>query len=732
MARKMPEHLFDQAEIRKQILARFAGIFERQVRARLYAQSVNELVQTTHSEVMDLLMRTAVEIDTAALQHQQKNRIAGKLSAAVERFTRLGLTLDLLLSDQLQQWQSTQVGLRQVMSETNATAKQLASTLVEKTLFERHAQILESIVLSHEKITLWDRHLKDILSEFHSIIPASLFFVAFEDGGTSSLYLFYLEHCDADIRTSLRAQVLGDLQASMNFSASINCDVHEHALDCDDLRTFAPTQDPLQFIGAPISRLDGSLLNGRLGVAHTRGERISPQELSVIRSVVSVMVMVVSSSKALGHTLKELEFHSLHDPLTGLHNRRSFNEMLQSEQARAQRHTHEFSVLMIDLDDFKDINDTYGHPCGDEVLQKVAEVIRLPMRFGDHPTRIGGDEFAVILTETGAAGARIVAEKLRNQIRELVFSCEDSGQFRITASIGVITYPDDAQSLSDLIAGADQSLYRAKRQGKDSVISLDSVQNVLVSSRLTRSYAEQLRHSLMEGRVLPHYQPIVDCQSGALFAYEALARTIEPDGTIVSAGAFIETAEKYGLIRDFDRVIIRRAFADLAEHIRVHGVTFQLFINLSAQEIQSRGVLNYAEQLCMEMGLPLSTVVFEITERDAISDMAHMRTFLEDLRRKGFLFALDDFGSGYNSFHYLRELSFDYVKIDGAFVRNIVDSKADQILVRNLCRLCGDLGILTIAEFVESQKILDVLQGVGVNYVQGYHLGRPRAHFNRI
>lgn len=716
--------------MRKQTLAQFAGIFERQVRAKHYAQNINELVQVTHAEVMALLKNSARDIDNVALSHVDKSRITSGLHAAVNRFTRLNATLDLLLSDQLQQWQFTHTGLRDVMLETNRTAKNLSATLVEKALFERHAQILESIVLSHEKITHWDQHVKEILSEFHLIIPASLFFIAFEERGSYSLHLFYLEHCSVAAKSSLRLRMLDWMKAEMGLSRQASCDIHENELDNTDLRQLTHTTEQLGVISMPIPSLDASLLNGTLGVVHLNEPGISTQTTSVIRSVLSVMVMVVGSSKALGRTLSELEYYSTHDTLTGLRNRRFFNDTLKNEQARAQRNQHEFSILMVDLDDFKDINDTYGHPCGDLVLKKVAEVMRLPMRVGDLPTRIGGDEFAIILTETGAEGAKFVAEKLRKQIHDLKFSCEDKGEFHITASIGVITYPGNAQTLSDLIAGADQSLYRAKRQGKDSVISLDSVQDVLHTNRLTRGYAEKLRSHLNDGHVIPHYQPIVNCQTKEIFAYEALARIHEPNGEIIAAGAFVETLEKYGMGRELDRAIIQRTFEDFQHHIALHGFEFQMFINLSAQEIQSRGILSFAEQLCAEKGIPLNMIVFEITERDVIADMSSMRSFLEDLRKKGFLFALDDFGSGYNSFHYLRELSFDFVKIDGAFVKNIIDSKVDQILVHNLSRLCKDLGILTIAEFVESENVLKMLQTMGIDFAQGYHLGRPDPHFS--
>ena len=184
-------------------------------------------------------------------------------------------------------------------------------------------------------------------------------------------------------------------------------------------------------------------------------------------------------------------------------------------------------------------------------------------------------------------------------------------------------------------------------------------------------------------------------------------------------------SEKYGLGRELDRTIIEQALTAARVRLDQGAAPFQLFINLSAQEIEGRGILGYAERVCAELAIPPEVIVFEILERDAIGDMTHMRKFLSDLKKKGFLFALDDFGSGYNSFHYLRELSFNYVKIDGAFVKNIVKSKVDSTLVRNLTRLCQELGILTVAEFVESAEILDALKDMGVDYVQGFHLGMP-------
>ncbi len=275
------------------------------------------------------------------------------------------------------------------------------------------------------------------------------------------------------------------------------------------------------------------------------------------------------------------------------------------------------------------------------------------------------------------------------------------------------------------MAGVDIGLYRAKQLGKDNVCTLDAVDTQIQASRTTRSNVETLRNALKEGRVVPYFQPIFDCRTGALVAYETLARLVQPGGETLSAGAFIETIERYGLGRELDRAVIARALEAPLARIKRNEAPVRLFINLSAQEIQSRGVLGYAEEVCNRLGLPPNSVVFEILERDAIGDMTHMRKFLSALRERGFLFALDDFGSGYNSFHYLRELRFDYVKIDGAFVRNILASRVDYALVRNLTRLCQDLGILTVAEFVETAELWDVLRDMGIDYGQGFHLGMP-------
>ena len=686
-------------EMRSHVLERFASLFHSQTRTRIFGSVISELVRNIHAE---------------ALAEREPDEI-------VTSFRRLDQTLQLLIEERKRQWQKNENDMLENMLEFDRISADLNQSLIERSLLERQSHVLESIILSHEKVAQWKEFVQEILRGFHEIFPFNIFFVAFEDEHGLSMLIYYLGDFQVETKSQARLRLAKELAARLGLPADVVMDIEEFTIDAQGFE--AGSIDNIRIITVPVIDMGKADLSGILGVAYGAARALTIQEESVISSILAVMVMVVGSSKVLGRTLAELEYYSTHDPLTGLHNRRHFNEMLEYELGRSERHRHDFSMLVLDLDYFKDVNDTYGHPCGDGTLKLIAETMQASMRKGDLATRIGGDEFAVILTETGKRGAMAVAEKLRSQLREIVFRSPEGKPFHVTTSIGLATFPEDAQGVPDLMACADLSLYKAKKMGRDSVC-IPGTEKDIRSERRNRDHAERLREALQEDRIVPFFQPIFDCRSGKVFAHETLARLVEPDGETVSAGMFIETIEKYGMGRELDRVIIRRALTLLKDAI-LNGCASRLFINLSAQEIQGRGILGYAENLCHELRIPPNAIVFEILERDAIGDMTNMRKFLTNLRDKGFAFALDDFGSGYNSFHYLRELRFDYVKIDGAFVRNILNSNIDHALVRNLSHLCRDIGIQTVAEFVESKAILDALRDMGIDYVQGFHLGMP-------
>lgn len=442
--------------------------------------------------------------------------------------------------------------------------------------------------------------------------------------------------------------------------------------------------------------------------------------------VQNIMVTFNHIIDKLVSSVNELEFYSTHDPLTGLHNRRYFTEILEYETARSMRHHYPFSVLLIDLDNFKTVNDTYGHFCGDTLLKSLANILRAYLRKGDIISRIGGDEFAIILTETIAENARELAELLRKMVSDTVFEDEQGHRYHITISIGVVTYPQDATDIMELLSHVDAALYEAKEQGRNEVILFSSLMKQMFPEKKLKGFIEELRTAIEEKRIVPYFQPIVHCASNDILGYEVLARLKKENGEIVPAVEFVDLIESHGLSLPFNQHILLQTLHALKAHIAANKDNVRVFINISARAILTHNLIDFTEKACKAIGLSTQSLVFEILERDAIQDIISMRELLTKMRARGFAFALDDFGSGFNSFHYLHEMHFDFIKIAGSFVTDILNSTVDHALVRHICRLCQELHIMTIAESVESAEILAELKAIGVDCAQGAAMGLPQ------
>lgn len=416
----------------------------------------------------------------------------------------------------------------------------------------------------------------------------------------------------------------------------------------------------------------------------------------------------------------KLEELSVRDPLTGLYNRRKFHEFLQYEIIRAERHQHGFSVVMIDLDNFKYINDTFGHPIGDMVLKELTAMLGDGLRKGDVLARLGGDEFAIILPETPAANGLQVANKLHQALAGREFELP-VGKIRSTASFSMVSYPEDGRTEEALYSAMDVVLYKAKMLGKNQVMTADSEADRSMMNIFKQG--DFLRNALRENRIEAFLQPIIELKSGNVVAYEVLVR-IRDGETIIPAGEFIEVAEELGMAQELDREVFRKGLAHYARISRKYPQA-KLFFNLFPRSFNDIEWVRAIPELVRSMGVPCENIVLEITEREALPNLTQVRAVIEELRESRIAVALDDFGSGFSSFLYLKYLEIDYVKIEGSFVRQIVADQRDRIMVSHINSMAHEFGLKTVAEFVEDEMTAKMLVEIGVDYAQGYYFGRP-------
>lgn len=412
-----------------------------------------------------------------------------------------------------------------------------------------------------------------------------------------------------------------------------------------------------------------------------------------------------------------LEELSVRDPLTGLYNRRKFEQILEYEVDRATRHNRCFCLIMIDLDNFKHINDTYGHPVGDIALQKLALLLAEQTRKTDVIARLGGDEFVIILPETDFDSGLSSAEKLRHILANSALELPDC-KLRVSGSFGVVGYPRNGDGVENLNIAMDVAMYKAKRLGKNCVAILD--ENEKGAEMAIFKKGEFLRLALEEERVVAFLQPIVSLPGG-VYAHEVLAR-IEDNGSYITAIEFIHAAEELGLTVELDTAVFKDGVEYLAGHPQENT---KLFFNLASRTLANEETIREMVAHARAMKVPLTRIVFEITEREALPRISELSRLIEELHDLGIGFALDDFGSGFSSFLYLKYLAVDYVKIEGSFVRQIAVDRRDRIMVEHIASIANQFGIKTIAEMVEDEETNLLLQTYGINYAQGYYYGQP-------
>ncbi len=421
---------------------------------------------------------------------------------------------------------------------------------------------------------------------------------------------------------------------------------------------------------------------------------------------------------------KRIVWMAEHDPLTDLANRRKFTVEFEKSLKTSIRYKHNNALLYLDLDEFKDINDTSGHAAGDELLQAVSEVLKKVTRSTDLVARLGGDEFAILIPETDNTGAIILAKKIIAELAKIKLSYREI-LHKVSTSIGIVHYPYTDADIHELMGFADLAMYKAKANGKGTyhTFSANDKTKELLETRVL--WKHKIENALEKDLFVLYFQPIMNIQTNTIQHYEVLIRMRDGEtGEISLPGKFIEIAEETGLINSIDHYVIKHSMKKLVT-LQDKGSTAKLAINLSGAVVDNKLLLPLLRRTIAEYKINPGSLIFEITETAAVSNFQQAKLLMTEIRKLGCEFSLDDFGVGFSSFNYLRQLPVDIIKIDGIFIRDLDKNADDQLFVKALVDVAKGLGKKTIAEYVENKDILAILDKFGVDYAQGYYIGRP-------
>lgn len=461
----------------------------------------------------------------------------------------------------------------------------------------------------------------------------------------------------------------------------------------------------------------------------SKGQKLWAQ-LKISRSTrtekFSTLTVCLDNITERRETQEQLKYLASHDSLTGLYNRHHFEIMLEQLASDAILNNRLHGLVYIDLDHFKVINDTFGHQKGDNILREMSALLGKRIREPDLLCRLGGDEFAVLLHDITSTTANSFARDIQKIISEFSFQLHEH-RLNLGCSMGVTIIDGSSANAGEYLVRADIALYVAKGRGRNLIHQFDPADNESDELRRWINISQKIRKAVAEDRMLLYFQPIFDVQKNEISYYEALVRLQEVNGDILGPGEFIPALEASGEMHLLDRWIIRLATKTLRDYPELNHIA----INLSAQAFKDESLVPSILESLKETGVNPNRITFELTESASLFNLSITQRVISELHKLGCSFSVDDFGSGFSSFSYLKDLPADYIKLDGSFIKNLHNDTVDQTLVKSIIQVIQALGKKAVAEYVENQEILDILKAMGIDFVQGYHIGHP-AHVTKL
>ncbi len=579
----------------------------------------------------------------------------------------------------------------------------LEKEVIDREILEKQSDILKEIVLSKENIADWHDFAVHLLKKLNKIHPLDVFFVVSKNSEDISVEIFYMYNFTPEFKIKIKESVIEKVKEEYSVDDEISFEeIHVYKKkkekNSENIKIFTH------------GFLRNTPVGGTVGILFSYKNAINPKEEGILKSILSILSLVIGSSKALNTTISELEFYAGHDPLTNLYNRRTFEELLNYEIARAKRREYKFSLILLDLDDFKYINDTYGHQVGDIFLKKVADVIKQSVRQGDIAARIGGDEFAVILSETSLKEAKFVAERLRRNLQNAQITVQNDIKVSVHGSIGLVEFPTHGTSKEELLKAADVSMYKAKKLGKN-LIYVPRKNEIILSLKKEEILQEFLKEAIKNKNIKLEFQPIYS-KDEKLFGYEVYSR-IDFEGKILDASAYIDILNLINKSREHDFVV----FEKVREILEKENIKEKIFINISEKTVLNR---KYHRQI-YELFNGFRNIVFEINEKNLMKIVPIFQDFSYYFRNAGFECSVDNFGISCSPYNFLKFFQVDYVKFAPDFNLGIFrNSKVDIAYLDSLLNLCKNLNIKKIAKNIENEKLYNKLKKFDFDYFQGY------------